>query len=121
MSEEPKRWLWLDETQQGPFPVTKMFRMATAGDIGPTTLFWSDAKQQWLPLTGVMFDIEPSRLNEMASAGIEKIEVLGSRQDDCAACSALAGKSFPIAGAPDLPPGGCECVPWCRLTIGATE
>ena len=63
-----------------------MYRMATAGDIGPATLFWSDAKQMWLQLTGVMFDIEPSRLNEMISAGIEKVEMLGSGQDDCAVC-----------------------------------
>ena len=58
----------------------KMYRMATSGEIGTTMLFWSEVKKQWLPLSGVMFDIEPLRLGEMVAAGIQKVKVLGSGQ-----------------------------------------
>ena|SRR5579871_2712895 len=71
------------------------------------------------PLIGLMFDIEPSRLDEMISAGIETVEILGSGQYDCTACSALAGKVYPIVAPPILPPADCECVPWCRLVVTA--
>jgi hypothetical protein len=98
-----------------------MSRMSASGEVGPATLFWSEARQQWLPFTGVMFDIEPSRLQDMAAAGIEKVGVLGSGQGDCPACSALVGKEFPISAVPNLPPVDCMCVPWCRLLFIATE
>ena len=116
-----ERWLWLEGEAQGPYSVKRMMRMAASGEVGPKTLFWSNAKQQWLPFTGVMFDIEPSRLKEIDAAGIMSVMILGSGQDDCPACSTLINKVFPIVAVPDLPPPGCQCVPWCRLVAVASS
>ncbi len=119
--DDPKRWLWIEEIAQGPFSVAQMYKMAKSGEIVPTTLFWSEAKQKWLPLACVMFDIEPSRLSEMAAAGVERVEILGSGQVDCLICSGLVGKFYLIVASPVLPPPDCTCVPWCRLLIIATK
>jgi hypothetical protein len=120
-NDDSKRWLWIEETAQGPFTVAKMYKMATSREISPTTLFWSDVKQQWFPLPGVMFDIEPSRLDEMTATGIQKVQLLGSGQEDCAACTQIIGEIYPISASPALPPPNCACVPWCRLMIIAAE
>jgi hypothetical protein len=68
-----------------------------------------------------MFDIEPGRLDQMASAGIERVKVSSSNEKECSACSGIAGKVYAITAAPVLPPAGCACVPWCRLVIAATS
>ena len=114
------RWIWLDEASEGPYSVPALFKMATAGEIGVSTLFWSESKQEWLPLPGLLFDVEPPRLQQMIAAGIERVEVLGTGSD-CEACAALVNKVYPITDAPLLPPTGCLCMPWCRLVLTATD
>lgn len=112
------RWLWIDEQQSGPFSVDQLYRMARRGEIGPQTLFWSDNRQMWLPLSGVMFDIEPEEFQQMHECGITRVEILDSGTgEDCPTCHALTGRPYPIATVPALPPDGCTCVPWCRCTI----
>ena len=114
------RWLWIDEQQTGPFTVDQLYRMAQREEIGPQTLFWSDHRKQWLPLTGVMLDIEPGGFQQMRESGIRRAEILDSGTgEDCPACHALTGRTYPIAAVPTLPPDGCTCVPWCRCIITA--
>jgi hypothetical protein len=91
--------------------------MAESGEIGPTTLFWSEWKAEWLPLKGLMFDIdEPSdRLADFIDSGISHVQILGSGHDtECAACAGLAERFFRAEVAPTLPPEECTCIPWCR-------
>lgn len=105
----------------GPIALKALFRMSTRREIDETAEFWSDEKQQWLPLPGIMFDIEPSRVPAMRAAGIERVSILGSGSDDCPACAALLNKIYQIEAVPELPPIDCSCVPWCRLTVIAAE
>jgi hypothetical protein len=113
MPEDSKRWIWQDGIAQGPFTVDQLYRMATAREINFETLFWSDEAQVWTPLRGLLFDLEEerSRLNQMIEAGIERVQVLGSGNKDCKACSALSDKIFSVLSLPTLPPENCRCVP----------
>lgn len=116
------RWLWLDERQSGHFSVDQLYRMAQRDEIGPHTLFWSERRQQWLPLTGIMFDIEPGEFQQMKECGIFRVEILDSGTgEDCPECHALTGRTYPITSVPELPPEGCTCSPWCRCTIIAVS
>jgi hypothetical protein len=104
----------------GLLSLDKLYRLVTRGDLDAPREFWSEEKKSWLPLSGIMFDIEPSRVSQMREAGVSLVSVLGSGAD-CPACDALQKKSFPIDEAPTLPPAGCSCIPWCRLTMVATS
>jgi hypothetical protein len=68
-----------------------------------------------------MFDIEPGRIEQMIEVGIKRVQVLGSGEKDCDACSALSDKIFPVQSPPLLPPEDCRCVPWCRSNLIAVE
>jgi len=103
--------------EEGLLALSKLNRLVSRGDIDGTAEFWSEARQAWLPLVGIMFDIYPDRLPQMLKAGVRKVSILGSAPDDCPACAALQNKLFSIADVPALPPAGCSCVPWCRLTV----
>lgn len=117
-SMKDTRWLWIDEQLSGPYSVDQLYRVAQREEIGPQTLFWSDSRQVWLPLTGVMFDIEPAGFRQVCKSGITRAMVLDSGTgEDCSACHALTGSTYPIAAVPTLPPAGCTCFPWCRCTI----
>jgi hypothetical protein len=43
-------WLWKDGQRKGPFTGQQLHRMAKLGEINNHTLFWSERRQQWLPL-----------------------------------------------------------------------
>lgn len=114
------RWLWIDEQHSGPYTVDQLYRMAQRKEIGPNTLFWSDSRQQWLPLTGFLFDIEPDGFQQLNEFGITRAEILDSGTgEDCPVCHVLTGRIYPLASVPTLPPDGCTCVPWCRCSIVA--
>ena len=87
--------------------------------------FWSERDREWKPMAGIMNDFSPSpdeRLASAISAGIQWVKVLDSGQpDDCTACKSLAGRRYPIAQAPRLPPLGCSCLPWCRCVTISVE
>jgi hypothetical protein len=118
--KEDCRWIWEGNEAQGPYSIPALFKMATSGDIAPATLFWSESSQAWKQLSALLFDLEPSRLSQMASAGIKRVKVLGCG-DDCEACAAFAGKVYSISSPPSIPPVDCQCVPWCRLVFAAVE
>ena len=119
MSEERK--IRFGGEELGPLTIDRLYRMALRGDVNHTAKFWSDREQAWLPLVGIMFDIEPSRIDDMKSAGITKVQVSGSGSEDCPACKALEGKIYSINDIPTLPPPNCTCVPWCRSMVIATQ
>ncbi len=105
----------------GEFSIDKLYRMASRGDIDHAAEFWSQQAHDWLPLAGIIFDLNPSSLDDLKSAGITRVEILGSGMDDCPACEAIQGRDYPITEVPTLPPPGCTCAPWCRCTEIAKE
>jgi len=116
-----KRKVLSGSQEIGLFSLDRLHRMATRGDLNAPREFWSEKKESWLPLSGIMFDIEPSRISEMRGAGIQKVSVLGVDSSDCPACTALQRNVFSIDAVPELPPAACSCVPWCRLVVVATQ
>jgi hypothetical protein len=116
-----KRKIRFQNEELGELSIDRLYRMASRGDIDHTAEFWSDREQAWRPLAGIIFDMSPSNTDSMISAGITKVEVLGSGSGDCPACTALQGKIYPIDSVPTLPPSDCTCVPWCRSILIAKE
>ena len=100
-----RRWLWIDDQQSGPFTVAQIYRMAEREEIGPKTLFWSDVREQWFPLVGLMFDFEPGGLERMRASGIKCVKILDSGTgEDCPICHGLIGRKYQIDAPPTLPP-----------------
>jgi len=119
MSDERK--IRFKNQELGILSIDRLYRMAANGKIDHTAEFWSNTKKAWRPLSGIIFDIEPSRIDEMRSAGITKVEVIGSGVDACLACKALEGRAYAIDQVPILPPTNCTCVPWCRSVVVAKQ
>lgn len=111
-----KRKIRFQGEDLGELSIDRLYRMASRGDIDHTAEFWSEQAQDWRGLAGIIFDLQPSRLDDMRAAGITKVEILGSGSDDCPICTALQGRDFSIDDVPTLPPSGCTCIPWCRCT-----
>ncbi len=105
----------------GTFSINKLYRMAAHGEIDHSAEFWSERALEWMPLAGIIFDLHPSSLDDLKSAGITRVEVIGSGIDDCSVCEAIQGRDYQITEVPMLPPPGCTCVPWCRCTEIAKE
>jgi hypothetical protein len=101
----------------GIFPIDRLYRMASRGEINHTAEFWSERENSWRPLAGIIFDLDPPNTNNMKSAGIAKVKILGSGSHDCPACRALGKKVYLIDDVPTLPPANCTCVPWCRSIV----
>lgn len=103
----------------GEIPLRRLFTLRTRGELENPVEFYSDTKQSWLPIAGIMEDIEPSsRLRDMRETGIEYVSILDSGTgEDCRACKALCRKKYSIAEVPPIPPADCSCVPWCRCVI----
>jgi hypothetical protein len=53
------------------------------------------------------------RIKEIATKGEGLIQILGSSDQDCPACSALDGQTFKAAQVPTIPPENCSCLPYC--------
>ena len=119
MSDERK--IRFKNQELGILSIDRLYRMAMSGKIDHTAEFWSNTVGAWRPLAGIIFDIEPSRTDEIKSAGITKVEVIGSGVDDCSACKAFEGREYPVDQPPDLPPPNCTCVPWCRSIVIAKQ
>ncbi len=118
------RWLLIAEQRSGPFTVQQLYRMAQRGEIDNHTLFWSERSKKWLPLPNLLRDIYPDddKLKQMRDCGIDRIKVIGSGWDDeCDSCRKLIERTFSIDAAPELPPQGCTCIPWCRCLHIAIE
>jgi hypothetical protein len=54
--------------------------MAKRGEIDNHTLFWSDRRQQLLPLAHLLADIYPTdeNLKQMRDAGIKRVQVIST-------------------------------------------
>lgn len=110
-----KRYLKLEGKKAGPFSLRQIMRMTELGEADYTTEFWARSTKSWQPLSKMLWDFEPCRVDEMKEAGITKVEVLGTGTgQDCPACLELQGRVFHIDDKPELPPPNCTCLPWCR-------
>jgi len=98
----------------GLVSIDRLYHMVSRGEVDHTAEFWSERKQEWRGLAGIIFDFQQSRLGDMRAAGITKVEIVGSGSDDCPACTPLQGRDYAIDDVPTLPPRDCTCVPWCR-------
>lgn len=106
----------------GPYPFEKIERLADRGGFADGGSFWSETKQGWMPIAGVLFEIYPPRIADMKCAGIRRVKVLTSgTKRDCKSCRTLAKTTYDIDSVPELPPVDCSCKPWCMLTIVAVE
>ncbi len=120
-----KRKIRFEGNEEGPYSIDKLYRMAMRGDFDHTAVFFSEKQNQWLPIAGIIEDLETTvttheRLKQMKEAGIEKVEFLpGDAKTDCASCRAIAKKIHPIDDVPKVPPDDCKCIPWCRLCMVA--
>ena len=120
--EDSRFWLWWYNQRSGPFTVDRLYRMWKSGDIDNRTPFWSERSKKWLPLLHLLQDMYPDRdrLDQMRQAGITRVKLLDSAlAENCDACRKLAGQTCSIDNAPELPPDGCTCSPWCGCLHGA--
>ena len=118
MSEQRK--IRFNGKEQGPHSLDELYRMAKRKEIDHNVEFLSEITDDWLPLVGIMEDFNPSRkkLERLRAIGIKTIGIIGAEYS-CPVCLSLCAKVFPIDNVPALPPEGCTCFPWCRLSIGA--
>ena len=115
---EDRRWIWKDAGHTEPVTVQQLYYKAKHGKINSQTPFWSERRNQWLPLTHLLHDISPDRerLAKMRESGIKYVKITGSG-DDCDACRKLHYRIYSIAAVPELPPLDCKCNPWCGCLI----
>ena len=117
------RWIRKDEERAGPFTVQQLCRMVERGEIDNRMPFWSERSKKWLPLTHLLCDMYPDddKLNQRRDCGIKRVKVIGWGpgwdERNCEACRKLIGRTYPIDAAPELPPEGCNCTPWCGSLI----
>ena len=120
-------WIIWKKQRKGPFTVQQLYRMVKRGEIDNHTLFWSERRREWLPLVQLLSDMYPhgDRLNQMQRAGIKRVKVIGWgpgwEERNCDACRKLIDCAYPIDAAPELPPEGCMCFPWCGCLHIAIE
>jgi hypothetical protein len=116
-----KRKIRSDGEEIGLLSLDKLYRMVTRGDLDAPREFWSEKKESWLPLSGIMFDLQPSNIPAMRDGGVRKVSILGVDSSDCPACTAIQNKEFSIDEVPEIPPLECLCIPWCRLVVIAAS
>lgn len=120
MSE--KRRIKFNGEDLGEIAFQKLYRMRMRGDIDHTAEFLSAKTNCWLPLAGILEDLDTSitndeRVRQIKECGIMTVSLLGSGSDgDCPICKALV-KKYPVDGVPTIPPENCSCNPWCALTV----
>jgi hypothetical protein len=125
MSEERK--IRCNGVERGAFNIDYLYRARMRGDFDHTAEFFSERKDQWLPLAGIIEDLDSTvtaveRLKQFRDIGIWKVKLLGSGgRGDCPLCKALAKKTYKVDQVPTIPPEGCSCNPWCSLTIVAVN
>lgn len=125
MSQPPKFWLWIEDEARGPYRMDDMWRMGTRKEISRETLFWSEIKQEWRPLSCLFVEDQDSATEKLAqfqANGFTAVRFIGSGTGyECPICKSLEGQTFPIESAPPLPIEGCTCNPWPRCTWVGVE
>ena len=116
---EERRWIWVyGPTAEGPYTPAEIRNMIRREEFTPEALYWSEQFKEWRKIRAMMCENHQENLAELRRAGVKRVEFEDSATgEDCRICSELADKRFLIHDAPDLPPKGCECVPWCRLVL----
>jgi len=69
------------------------------------------------PQNMIMEGKNKQRLREMRAAGITEIRVT-TEGDGCPVCRTFLNRIMPISVAPQVPPPGCTCEPYCLCVIG---
>jgi hypothetical protein len=121
MPVDNRRYISRIGRTEGPYTVDEIHDMIVEQKADFNTLFWSERKQGWKSITGLMLDIDPDNLDKFLEAGVKEIKILGSGGKDCFACSKLVDKVYPISKQPVLPPITCRCFPWCRLVVAPVQ
>ena len=119
-----QRWIYKNGEVCGPFTLAELSRMAGEGGINHSTLFFSELQQNWVELVAIREDYRPTseKLKQFVASGVRKVIFLAAGgPGECDVCAALDCKKFPIAAAPQMPPSGCRCQPWCKSLLGASE
>src|SRR5271170_4221151 len=47
-------YLFINGSQQGPYPVEKVQAMLASGEIGPDTLGWTEGQADWQPVSHLL-------------------------------------------------------------------
>lgn len=120
---DDKRRIKFNGEELGEFNLQKLMRMRSNEEIDHTTEFFSQRKNEWLPLAGIledMEDIQPigEKVEDMRRLGFKKVRFLAGGDDgDCPSCRAIAEIAHAIDAVPTMPPDDCTCNPWCRLCV----
>ena len=117
MPEDTRRYISRTGRTEGPYTLDEIYDMVAAKKADFNTLFWSEKKQGWKSITGIMLDVDPDNLDKFLEAGVKQVKIIGSGGTDCFYCAKLVDKIFPISKQPILPPIDCRCIPWCRLVV----
>lgn len=118
MSEERK--IRFRGTERGSYTIARLHDAVTSGELNHTAEFFSERKQKWLPVPGIMEDFFPSeeRLLQLRDKGITKVKMLESgTQGECPLCKKIGNRAYLIDQVPVIPPEGCQCIPWCGLSV----
>ena len=115
-----RREIRLDGRELGAITIGRIQHLMENGELDHTAEFWSDRRNAWCAVAGIMYDIDPLRVEQMRGAGVERVRIVGT-PEDCPACKELAGTCHGIDELTDLPPPDCVCLPWCRLNVVAVE
>jgi hypothetical protein len=116
-----KRQIRFNGEDLGEYTIDALYRDRMRGDIDHTAEFLSVKSNAWLPLAGILDDLDSTvttaeRLQQMKEAGITKVEFLPSgNKGDCPVCRALAKEAYSVDAVPTIPPENCTCTPWCTL------
>ncbi len=110
-------WLWMEETQMGPFSIAQIGRMAESDEpeVNRETLYWSDRLNDWQPLKllPLEWQEDSGQIARFVESDIEWVEYLiADNGHDCAFCLTQNGKRLRVQDVPSLPMDGCTCSPW---------
>jgi hypothetical protein len=121
MPEDTRRYISRIGRTEGPYTVDELYNMITSNQADYNTLFWSERKQAWKSVTGLMLDIDPDQIEQFLRDGVKQVRIDGSSGKHCYACATLVNRIFPISRQPVLPPLACRCIPWCQLVVTPYE
>jgi hypothetical protein len=127
VSNDDSRLIRFQGVEQGPFSIDKLYRMRKNREIDGSTEFFSKKSNEWLPLAGIIQDLDTTvstetRLRQMKESGFKEVKLLrAGTRGECQSCRELAKGIYSIDSAPVIPPADCKCNPWCGLVFVVPE
>jgi hypothetical protein len=110
----------------GFWRICDLYRAMLEGKFDHTVEFLSLRVNHWLPIVGILEDLDRMETAEQVrnwkKKGIKTVQFLPACCGrGCSQCKAIAGKTYLIDEMPTIPPKGCTCIPWCMLSPCAVE